>query len=490
MHTAQQLRHQRPTAEVRTKLEELRSEAAQSGVGAAFDRHLRVLFADVFGTAPMPAVRKHGDVAAGFGGRAGAGAALQFHQLHMQQKPMVGLNTTTPPPVSKEKQFAMQPADVRRVRADMEAELSNVRVNVGGKRISMLDRLRDVPGFSKTQSDRLLDVVAQVKHGYSVVGAAVGDGVGGPAYQEVNWKHTRLEMMRVLDVAAAAGLTPAQTEVALLASAFSDAVKTPGNFLVHNVHGAQAAKYALQRMQPPLNKDMIDDVVRVTLEHQIGPPNFMANVVLRGALTGAKVDSALIASITDKVAHPLDKTNHTPDGTQLSFTAAEHAALAQVGIEAWTVPHAGSRHYAASRAVIDGDSLVNYACPDGWAKLAALHGPGQPPFLQEPLLRDALTSTHPMHASAVKSFHDARSVVSDATKPLYDQGLRRTEMAITRVEQQLTRWVQMQPQVPKTKDGKIPYLTGALDYHNAPQVMFAQRLRDEAVRLLRNEEAL
>jgi hypothetical protein len=50
----------------------------------------------------------------------------------------------------------------------------------------------------------------------------------------------------------------------------------------------------------------------------------------------------------------------------------------------------------------------------------------------------------------------------------------------------------MQParNVPRTKDGKVPYLDGKLDYGNVQQVAFARRLRDEAVRLLRQQEAL
>jgi hypothetical protein len=434
---------------------------------------------------PPPSLTQAGaPLSSSFGGA--RGAALQFHALHAQQKPIAGFTTTTPPPMPKERQFAPN----AEARKQLERELGDVRVRVGGKASTILDRLKTVPGFSPQQTERLLNVLAMVKHGTEVVGATIGDKPGGPSYQDVNWKHTRLEMMRVLDVAVAGKLTPAQTEVALLASAFSDAVKTPGNFLVHNVHGAQAAKYVLEKLTPPPSRDTIDDVIKATLEHQIGPPGFMANVALRGALTAAKVDGAVVASITAKVARPFEPAHLTADRAQIAFSDVEKAALAHVGIEAWTVPQPGSRHYAASRAVIDGDSLVNYACPDGWAKLAALHGPGQPMFLQEPLLRDSLTSMHPTHASALKSFHDARSVVSEASRPLYDAGLRRTEMAIDRVTQALGRWVKMQSNVPKTADGKVPYLDGALNYGNAIQVNFAQRLRDEAVRLLRQEENL
>ena len=155
--------------------------------------------------------------------------------------------------------------------------------------------------------------------------------------------------------------------------------------------------------------------------------------------------------------------------------------------------HRGTgRHEAIARAVIDADSLVNYACPDGWAKLAALHGPDQPVFLQEPLLEHALTSLLPGHASAKKSFNDARDVVSEASRPLYDAGLVRTEKAVARVVASLNQWVSSLPpeEVPSAGPGKagVPYLSAPLDYNDATQVAFARRLRDQAVTLLRAEE--
>ena len=492
--SARALRQQPVTQDTRAQLERLREDAARIGAGPAFDTTLRALFADVYGGTPMPPVKVTfggAPTSSTFGGA--KGSALQFHALHKSatERAPVGFTTTTPPPLPKERQFALTtPAEKQQARAVLEKELGDLRTTVNGKRVSILDKIKTAPGLDAAQKERLLDVLSQVKHGYTLVGAAVGDKPGGPGYQDVNWKHTRLEVARVIDVVAAGKLTPAQAEVALLASVLSDSVKTPGNFLVHNVHGAQAAKHVLSRMVPPPSQELIDDVVKATLEHQIGPPGFMANVALRGALHGAKVDGALVSSITSKVAHPLDPKNLTADRAQIAFTDAEKSALALVGIEAWTVPHEGSRHYAASRAVIDGDSLVNYACPDGWAKLAALHGPDQPVFLQEPMLKDALLSMSPQHASALKSFHDARSVVSETSKPLYDAGLLRTKLSIDRVTRSLDQWVKLQRDVPKTKDGKVPYLDGALDYGNPKQLMFARRLRDEAVRLLREQEAL
>jgi hypothetical protein len=510
---AQALRQRPLTAETRGALETLRKEAHGAGpvVAAALDRQLQGMFVDVYGGRPPPPVSlTDGGPVRGANGltHGGArGAALQFFALKSSSSSsssssspasladgvrarVSALRTTTASPVPLDVQFPpLSLTERQAARAALETELSSVRT-AGGD--SLLQKLRAFPGLSSAQKERALDVLAEVKAGYERVGQTLGDKPGGVAYQDVNWKHTRLELDRVLDVATAMKLSPAEAETALLASFVSDSVKTPANFLVHNVHGAQAALHLLSRLSPPPSSEQLEDVVKATLEHQIGPPGFMAHVALGNALKSAGVDGALIASITAKVAAPLDARHQTPDRTQLAFTAAESEALAKVGVSAWTVPHEGSRHARASRAVIDADSLVNYACPDGWAKLAALHGPGQPPFLQEPRLVDALLSERPEHASALKSFRDAQAVVSDDSRALYTGGLVRTKQALERVERELERWVALQParSVPRTKDGGVPYLTGPLDYGDAVQVAFARRLRDEAVRLLRQQETL
>jgi hypothetical protein len=508
---------QRPlSAETRTALETLRNDAATAGpvVAAALDRHLQMLFSDVYGGRPPPllALTNAGPArgAQGLTHGGARGAALQFFALKGGQATTAtsttsttaavlsaqvaarvpAMSTTTAPSVPLDVQFPpLTQAERAAARAALEGELSSVRTRDGG---DLLGKLQRFAGLSAAQKDRVLDVLAEVRAGYARVGSVLGEKPGGVGYQDVNWKHTRLELDRVLDVAAAMTLSPAEAEVALLASFVSDATKTPANFLVHNVHGAQAALHVLSRLSPPPSAELLEDVVKATLEHQIGPPGFMANVALRNALKAAGVDGALIASITAKVAAPLDAKHQTPDRAQLAFSNDEKSALAKVGVSAWTVPHEGSRHHRASRAVIDADSLVNYACPDGWAKLAALHGPDQPVFLQEPRLVDGLLSERPEHASALKSYRDAQSVVSDDSRALYTGGLARTKQALERVQKDLERWVAGQParNVPRTKDGRVPYLDGDLDYGNAVQVAFARRLRDEAVRLLRAQEPL
>lgn len=495
-------------ATVRSEVEVLRTDALKLGVGPAFDSEVRRLFADVYDHKPLPPAKLiQAGTAQNLGAGGSVGSKLGFFSLQgaaVLEKSVASrvpqLTSGTALPLPLDTQFPVRTADQKKLALQaLERELSGVTVHdpqQKGGRGDLLTKLKNAPGLSPTQRARIMENLAEVRAALDGAGTELqrllGDKPGGVAYQEVNWKHTRLEVDRVLDVAIAKGLSPKDTETALLASMFSDAVKTPQNFLVHNVHGAQAALHVLARGSPPLAADQLEDIVKATLEHQIGPPGFMANVAMRNALKTAGVDGALVGSICDKIAKPFEAAHLTKDKSEIAFTPAEKEALAKVGVHAWTVPHEGSRHYAASRAVIDGDSLVNYACPDGWAKIAALHGPGQPVFLQEPLFKDALMSEAPQHASALKSFHDARTVISDDSKKLYDQGRLRTNLAIDRVLRELERWVGNQPKnnVPLTKDGKIPYLTGALDYGNGPQVAFAKRLRDEGVRLLRMQEAI
>lgn len=505
------------TSQTLAELERLRSAAAShdAALGAALDRQLHELFPDVYGgkTLAPGASSRAGVMASALAAVSLAtpaqahapadgarGAALQFH---LGRDPAVlargvarripELATTTSLPLPLDAQFpALSRSERAAARRALEDELAGIPVRSGAQHTTVFEKLRAFPGLSSAQKERVLDLLAEVRAGYGRVGASIGEKPGGATYQDVNWKHTRLEIDRVLDVTAAGALTPAETEVALLASIVSDAVKTPANFLVHNVHGAQAGLHLLARLTPPPSAEVLEDVARATLEHQIGPPAFMAHAALRNALKGAGVDAAVIASICDKVAHPLDAKNLTEDRSQIAFSDVEKSALLHVGVSAWTVPHEGSRHHRASRAVIDADSLVNYACPDGWAKLAALHGPDAPPFLQEPLLTDALLSERPEHASALKSYRDAADVVSSAGRDLYAAGYQRTVASLDRVLHALRRWVETQPagEVARTRDGKVPYLDGALDYGDPAQLAFARRLRDEAVRLLRAEEAL
>jgi len=384
--------------------------------------------------------------------------------------------------------WASPPADMQKARQEVIADLKDVPVRgPGGVKTNVLDKLMNDPdlGMSTQQRERVLDVLAESKHNFGQLEQP------GDNYQDINWKHTRGEIDQVMESCKLNGLSPTQTEDALLASIFSDCVKNPANFITHNVDGAAAAATALKRH---FGGDDVraHGVTQAVLEHQIGPPKFMSMImgfVLNGALKDKTPEDAnTIASIQKKVADPL--AHRTQDGSQVDFTFDEKAVLQQAGIDKWSTPHDGKGWSKASRALIDGDSLINYASPDGWAKIAAIRGPGT--MFQDATVQDSIKS-------AKQSFDDAYSVVSDKAKPLADAGLAHCEKGLTRMGLDVSRWIEDQgDRVPRNADGKVAFWDAPLKYPdkdggglNAQEQAafdFAKEIKDHVVQLLRDEQ--
>jgi hypothetical protein len=481
-----------PVAEKREQLEALRKQALETMnpiVVEGLDRYLKDFCRDVYQGKAPPSLIDAGPTTSNthFKSNGKQLAAVMFFQAlsitaaeRAVAKATPELSTSTPAPTPHNVQFApLDKAEQKAARAALEAELKGViSHDAAGAPRDLLTRLNAHPGLSAEQRTRVLDTLSLVKVGFERAGAHLAEkGIKGePNGQLVNWKHTRLEMDRVLDAALAHKLSPTQTEDALLASMFSDSVKAGPNFIVHNVHGAQAALKVLSSQKPALGEDRLKDIVRVTLEHQIGPPAFMG-MMAEMFLKGAGVKPELAASIRAKLAAPLNPAHQTPDKSQLKFSADEKAALEKIGVKAWTVPPPGARHEATSRAVIEADSMVNYACPDGWAKLIELHGPNTM-FDKDTLLSDAVTKTGPGAASALTSFKDAESVVSKAGMPVYDRGRDRSEDAFSRTMSQLH----------KEFGTNVPFLDVPLKVGDAKQTEVALRVRTRAAELMRAEE--
>jgi hypothetical protein len=127
-----------------------------------------------------------------------------------------------------------------------------------GKPTNLYEKIMRSDKLDAVQKERVLNALAEVKDAYRRIDAAVDAAAppdsGARGYQDVNWKHTRAEVDQVLDAAAKMGLSPIETENAMLASIFSDSVKFPQgdphnkpNFLVHNMDGAKAAAEVLPR---------------------------------------------------------------------------------------------------------------------------------------------------------------------------------------------------------------------------------------------------
>src|ERR1700679_3247491 len=78
-------------------------------------------------------------------------------------------------------------------------------------------------------------------------------------------------------------LSPDETRDAIIASIFSDSIKNRGNFIVHNVHGSQAAALALSYFWNTDNEEKIRSLKRIVLatkQHQIAATEFMARTVV------------------------------------------------------------------------------------------------------------------------------------------------------------------------------------------------------------------
>ena len=270
------------------------------------------------------------------------------------------------------------------------------------------------------------------------------------SYQwEMNWKHTRAEVNQVYEAARLLNLDPEETRDAIIASIFSDAVKNRSNFLIHNIHGAQAAASALSqllRVDDGPGKRSITRIVRAIKEHQVAPPQFMAQVIsaqlcrLKGVNPKKLVDweaawmaaddqdqfVPIIKSICDKVSRPFELENLTEDRTRINFSENEHELLNGVEIHDWFVPHPESEGSKISHVVIAGDHCINYNHPEGFAKIAMLRGPNTDPLFHDDTIYTSL-------ASAVASFSDSYKILRPEIQPMAIAGLRRTKTAVERV---------------------------------------------------------
>jgi hypothetical protein len=270
------------------------------------------------------------------------------------------------------------------------------------------------------------------------------------SYQwEMNWKHTRAEVNQVYEAARLLNLDPEETRDAIIASIFSDAIKNRNNFLIHNIHGAQAAASSLSqlmRVDEASGKKTISRIVKAIKEHQVAPPEFMAQVIsaqlcrLKGINPKKMLDweaawmaadeqdkfVPLIKSICEKVARPFEISHLTAERDRINFTTEERELLLGVGIEDWFVPHPESETSKISHVVIAGDHCINYNHPEGFAKIAMLRGPNTDPLFHDDTIYTSL-------ASAVASFSDSYKILRPEIQPMAIAGLRRTKTAVERV---------------------------------------------------------
>jgi hypothetical protein len=323
------------------------------------------------------------------------------------------------PPLSAEELAAQ--------RAATEKDLGSYKA-AGGK--SILDQLNS-SNLSMTQRDRVLDVLAETRYSYLRPGAN-----GQVAAEQLgSYRHTLGELKEGLDSAESNGLSARETQDALLAGMLSDSHKygwsaaQGGNFFTHHLDGALAADAILsRRLGNGFDAKDLDAVRHAILEHQIGPPQFMAQSyaneiragMARAGVTPSAQDADRIASIQKLMSDPLHAAVEADSqgGYRVAFSTEERELLRRYvgqGTQNWHVPAparsisgaadaAGSASGDAldpakvSAVVRAADIFDNYfpeIGPDGQAikgpfKIAALRGPSlNPPDLS---LDDAISS--------------------------------------------------------------------------------------------------
>lgn len=394
--------------------------------------------------------------------------------------------------------FRPIPPDARRAAEAAVAAFTATSAD-GKTSMPLREKILSSKALSDEGKQRVMDALVTARASLDARG-------GDVSYNDVNWKHLAAEVGQVLDVAVLHGMHRSaagrdKAEDAVVASIFSDLVKFRETLLDHNVHGAVAAATVLKGAYP---EERLAGIVQATLEHQIGPPRFMAMMV-KMKLDKAGVDPHVAATVRDKIADPLNPAHVelTKAGyAQVRFDPAEQAALRKAGLDAWYTPHPSTPWFQAASAVIDGDSLVNYVTPEGVGKIVAISGPGT--FFKDPTVFDSMFSSG-------ASYVDAVSVMSDAAMGPVAQGVERTKAGIDRVRASLDEKLQsgtltlprdaferiaseenvdlgrvefrrdlelVHVTVPTKADGSIGFWNAPLDYDGAgPPFEFAKLLR-------------
>lgn len=325
--------------------------------------------------------------------------------------------------------------DCPRRQVALHDEVAGFRVRTArDDRLSpVVERLYE-SGLSTENARRIVDLLVLLRHAWT---SRASDAVDA-GYDDVNWRHACGEVAQVIEIARGAGLGDDVTCDAALASLLSDSAKLRGNFLTHHIDGALAAFLLLPRVLPsstPRDRQRIVGICQAIVEHQVGPPRFMAGMTRMGIRSvlmkvGADVDdktTAVLDGLYGKIADPLNPAHvdRSPEGVGcLRLTREERALLKLIELQEWYVPHPRTPWFEASSAVIDADSLVNYVTADGVGKIVAICGPGTP-------FHDA-TVFHSIFSCGA-SFVDAVSVMSDVAMGAVERGLAATRTLIDKV---------------------------------------------------------
>jgi len=344
-------------------------------------------------------------------------------------------------------------ADEARSISALRADLADVPVLTDdGKVTNVYHKLESESLMQRQDRMSVWRCLALVREAYLQLESSADEGVKG--YQwNMNWKHTRAEVDQVYEACKILKLSSDETRDAILASIFSDSIKNRGNFIVHNVHGSQAAALALSYFWDTSKDEYLRSVQRIVLaikQHQIAPPEFMARTVavllarklklgtfeqvIRNSASDERdktTSKYLVRSIYNKIGHPFDENHLTADLARIHFTDEERGLLSQIGIDDWWVPHPKNSSSKIAHALITGDHSINYNNPDGFAKIALIRGPATEAVFEDATIYDSLES-------AMASFADSFNILLPEVRPLALRGIRRTHKAVTRVMRMMT----------------------------------------------------
>ncbi len=355
----------------------------------------------------------------------------------------------------------VDPKNVEAIRAQVRTELAQVKGADGGSVLERLER----SGLSAEQQARVLDSLGEVREHYARTFASDVD-------QPVNWIHTQGELGRVIDSAKAAGLTPQQTEDALLASMFSDSLKTKANFTTHHMDGELAAEHILRnKLGGEFTQERLDGILHAIREHQIAPPEFMA-MIYGGAIrrgTGrplTEAENADLGSLLKKMSNPFKSpTVDAPGGGRmLDLTDAERELLKRTGADNWYVPSENTPWYKMSRALIDGDGIDNYATPGGLSKIIQIRGPETGPFFKdgnfrfENVERAAGAPPNSSQQSWRDSFTDFANVASPDGLKIARAAAFEAEEAALKAQGRVDAWLRERLGVPANQE--LPVVPG------------------------------
>jgi hypothetical protein len=349
-------------------------------------------------------------------------------------------------------EFYLLPGNFEAAFAELVEDLRQVPVRgENGEPTDVYKKIEESPYLQASDKDLIWRCLTVVRNAFLQLEETCTRRHEEKGYQwNMNWKHTRAEIDQVFEAAKLLKLDHASTRDALIASIFSDCVKSRRNFIVHNLHGAQAAEMVLSQLLDQTeaeNQAIVRRVARAVKEHQIAPPEFMAKVVaimISNRLALGRYDfenlpeapaneeelnkhkvRQMVAEIFRKIKDPFNTENLIEDHSLIDFSIGERQLLVNIGIEDWFVPHPENADALIAHAVIAGDHSINYNHPEGFAKIALLRGPDTEEIFEDPTIHHSLDS-------AVSSFSDSFRVIKTEVQALAVDGLRKTMIALAR----------------------------------------------------------